>query len=78
LWHAGSPLALQIIGGADDAASTAILGPDVLAGQSPQVRVPARAWQAAEPVAGWTLVSCIVAPAFNFDGFELAPPDWSP
>ena len=28
-------------------------------------------WQAARPVGGWTLVSCLVAPGF---AFELAPP----
>jgi hypothetical protein len=26
----------------------------------------------------WTLVGCTVSPAFTFDGFELAPPGWSP
>jgi len=26
----------------------------------------------------WTLVGCIVSPAFEFDGFELAPADWEP
>jgi len=24
------------------------------------------------------LVGCTVAPAFRFEGFELAPPDWAP
>ena len=27
---------------------------------------------------GWTLLSCTVTPAFEFSGFTLAPPDWSP
>jgi predicted cupin superfamily sugar epimerase len=26
----------------------------------------------------FTLVGCTVTPAFSFDGFELAPPDWTP
>ena len=26
----------------------------------------------------WTLVSCTVAPAFEFSGFTLAPPEWAP
>lgn len=75
LWHAGAPLTLRIAG---DARTSVMLGPDVLAGHEPQARVPAGAWQAAEPVGGWTLVSCIVAPAFTFDGFTLAPPGWEP
>jgi hypothetical protein len=26
----------------------------------------------------WTLVGCTVSPKFHFEGFELAPKDWSP
>jgi predicted cupin superfamily sugar epimerase len=44
----------------------------------PQVVVPAGTWQAARSLGDWTLVGCIVAPAFSFDGFELAPPGWEP
>jgi predicted cupin superfamily sugar epimerase len=44
----------------------------------PQVTVPARAWQAAQSLGDWTLVGCTVAPGFTFDGFELAPKDWTP
>lgn len=72
LWHAGAPLRLGI--GAGDVT----LGPDVVAGQLLQAMVPPGEWQAAWAGDGWTLVSCIVAPGFDFAGFELAPPDWSP
>ena len=44
----------------------------------PQIVVPAGAWQAARPLGSWTLVGCIVSPAFEFDGFELAPDGWEP
>ncbi|HEX5825143.1 MAG TPA: cupin domain-containing protein, partial [Candidatus Limnocylindrales bacterium] len=54
------------------------LGIDVVAGEQPQVVVPAGAWQAARPFGAWTLVGCIVAPAFEFDHFELAAPNWEP
>ena len=54
------------------------LGPDVAAGDEVQVVVPAGAWQAARPLGEWTLVGCVVAPAFTFDGFELAPAGWEP
>lgn len=73
LWHAGSPLAVQIAG-----EDTVLLGGDVLAGQSPQMRVPAGRWQATEALQGWGLVSCVVVPGFAFAGFELAPQGWSP
>jgi predicted cupin superfamily sugar epimerase len=84
-WHAGAPLALSIAPEGDaagevegEAVRTMLLGGDVLGGQSPQLRVPAYHWQAAAPVDGWTLVSCTVIPGFDFAGFTLAPPDWSP
>ena len=54
------------------------LGPDVTAGDEVQAVVPAGAWQAARPLGTWTLVGCVVAPAFTFDGFELAPEGWEP
>jgi len=75
LWHSGSPLRLLID---DGTAQEHLLGGDVLAGQLPQAIVPANAWQAAEAQLGWALVSCVVTPAFEFSGFELAAPDWSP
>ena len=54
------------------------LGTDVATGDEVQVVVPAGAWQAARPLGAWTLVGCIVAPAFTFHGFELAPEGWEP
>ena len=78
VWHyyAGDTLTLQI---ADESgARTVRLGPDVAAGDVPQVVVPAHAWQAAESNGDWTLVGCTVAPGFEFAHFELAPRDWTP
>lgn len=79
IWHhyAGSPLALTLSPDGHDAEAHH-LGPDVLAGQKPQVVVPEGWWQAAESLGEWTLVGCTVAPAFDFSGFEMAPPDWRP
>jgi uncharacterized protein len=74
LWHAGTPLALEL----SPPRTTLPLGPDLAAGQSLQGIVPALAWQRAQPLGPWALVSCIVAPAFEFAGFTLAPPGWSP
>lgn len=76
-WHAGAPLLLSIAA-PDMAAQETWLGADVLNGQTPQALVPAGHWQAARPEGGWTLVSCTVTPGFDFAGFTLAPPDWSP
>ena len=75
-WHAGAPLRLSIADGADR--RDLRLGPDLAAGERPQGVVPPFAWQAAETLGAWTLVGCTVAPAFDFAGFELAPPGWEP
>jgi uncharacterized protein len=79
VWHhyAGDALRLRTWGG-DGAIHETVLGPDLAAGQSPQARVPANIWQSAESAGAWTLVGCTVSPAFDFDGFELAPPGWEP
>jgi predicted cupin superfamily sugar epimerase len=77
-WHAGAALSLGIAATDDTPAQWQTLGPDILAGMSPQAVVPAGQWQAARAEAGWALASCIVAPGFDFGGFTLAPPGWSP
>jgi predicted cupin superfamily sugar epimerase len=76
-WYAGAPLALAMRGGGAGVVRVA-LGPDLSAGARPQAVVPAGWWQAAESAGAWTLVGCTVSPAFEFAGFELAPPGWSP
>lgn len=73
LWQGGAPLALRI-----GRESVLRLGPDAAAGEALLGVVPPDAWQAAEPLGAWGLVSCIVAPAFRFSGFELAPPGFTP
>ena len=75
-WYAGHPLELRLH--KSGATRVALLGPDLGAGQRPQVIVPPHAWQAASPRGGWVLVGCTVSPGFEFDRFELAPPDWTP
>ncbi|WOI53813.1 cupin domain-containing protein [Parvularcula sp. LCG005] len=76
LFHAGAPLVLEI---AESAQRLSVqIGADAMAGQTPQGVVPAGAWQSAQSTGDWTLVSCTVAPAFEFDHFEMAPKGWSP
>ncbi|QAY76934.1 cupin domain-containing protein [Sphingosinicella sp. BN140058] len=78
LFHAGSPLLLRTAATENGPVEEARLGPDVLNGDQPQARIAAGAWQAAEADRGWTLVSCIVSPGFEFSGFTLGPPGWEP
>jgi uncharacterized protein len=71
LWHSGGPLTLAY-GETPEGATAFTLGPDVQAGQQPQVVVPAGAWQAARPAGGEpVLVSCIVSPGFDFADFTM-------
>ena len=76
-WYAGAPLVITVSPNGHDAEATH-LGNDLMAGQRPQVVVPANHWQTAASLGGWTLVGCTVAPAFEFSRFELAPDDWRP
>ena len=77
IWQAGAPLLLEVcdVGGSRKSIR---LGPSAKDGEIFQGIVPPHAWQAAAALGAWTLVSCIVAPAFQFEGFELAAPGWSP
>jgi uncharacterized protein len=79
IWHhyAGAPLELSM---SDDghAVRHLRLGTDFGVGEQPQAVVPRHVWQAARSLGAWTLVGCTVSPAFEFSGFEHAPPDWKP
>ncbi|MCF8483174.1 MAG: cupin domain-containing protein [Rhodospirillum sp.] len=48
------------------------LGPDLEAGQRPQVIVPRGAWQGAKLAEGgsWALMGCTVAPGFDFADYQ--------
>jgi predicted cupin superfamily sugar epimerase len=75
LWffHRGSPLLVDI-GRERSTATTQLLGPDIAAGEQPQLLVPPGHWQRACPRDGEpTLVSCVVVPGFDFADFDLAP-----
>lgn len=75
-WYAGDALELSIA--ESGATVTEVLGPNLAADERPQVVVPKHAWQSARPLGRYTLVGCTVAPAFTFEGFEMAPPSWRP
>ena len=78
-YSAGDPLELRVWSGGGTAVVTHRLGAGMEGdSEAPQVVVPARAWQAARPLGAWTLVGCIVSPAFEFEGFELAADGWEP
>lgn len=78
-WHfyAGAPLVMTLSPNGHDAQAM-YLGPDIAAGQRPQIVVPPNWWQTATSLGAWTLVGCTVAPGFTFETFEMAPPGWRP
>lgn len=81
IWHyyAGDPLGLSVASASGaEVPQRHVLGPDIEAGQRPQVVVPPGAWQSAATMWEWTLVGCTVSPGFRFEGFELAEPGWEP
>jgi hypothetical protein len=73
IWHfyLGDPLELLLLA-PDGTSGTAVLGPDVLDGQHPQLTVPAGTWMGARVVAGgaWTFFGCTMAPGFTYEGYE--------
>lgn len=76
-WYGGGPLELAL--SPDGVREERVrLGSDLAAGERPFALVPRLCWQAARPLGRWALLGCTVCPAFEFAGFELAPPGWRP
>jgi uncharacterized protein len=72
-WHSGGPLELRLGGdGPEPGPPQAVrLHRDA----APQVLVPGGVWQSAVPAGDApVLVSCVVAPGFEYDDFRLASP----
>ncbi|MFE3095067.1 cupin domain-containing protein [Streptomyces sp. NPDC059248] len=76
LWHRGGPLHLRLGGNGtapDEAGAVeAELGNRVERQERPQFLVPGGVWQSAEPAGDEpVLVTCVVAPGFTFEDFEM-------
>jgi hypothetical protein len=76
LWHSGGPLVLRDGGPGPAPASVdatlSTLGPGIAEGQVPQHVIPGGHWQTARPAGDEeVLVSCVVAPGFDFADFTL-------
>ena len=77
-WQAGGPLVLSLSEHGTRVDREIVLGPE-LGTHALLGVVPKGWWQAARPAGGrWCLVSCTVSRAFDYTGFELAPPGWEP
>ena len=76
-FHVGDPVE-QLQLRPDGGGALLLLGPDLAAGMTPQLHVPAGVWQAARlrpgGSHGWTLLGCTVTPGFDFADFEPGDP----
>ena len=74
LWffHLGEPL--EIVSIEREQLTTTTLGNDFEQDEFPQMRIPANTWFGArvKNAKGFSLVSCVVSPGFDFADFELA------
>lgn len=73
--HAGLPLRMLLIDPSGDHREV-LIGSDPRAGEHPQFHVPANCWQgssiaAADGRSGWSLVSTVVSPGFDWHDFVL-------
>ena len=69
-WYAGSALRLLLLR-PDGRVDEPTLGPDIAAGERPQLVVEAGTWQGSAPVGAWSLVGTTTAPPFDWSGFRL-------
>jgi len=74
LWffHQGNPLEIVFI--KDSCIHVITLGNDISNGEVPQAVIPANIWfgSKVKDAKGYSLVSCAVAPGFDFEDFEMA------
>jgi predicted cupin superfamily sugar epimerase len=73
-FHAGDPVEMLHLF-PDGSGRVFVLGPDLAAGQRPQVTVPRGVWQGARvaPGGGWSLMGTTVAPGFEYADYRTAP-----
>ena len=68
----GSPVELFLIDPGISERQRVVLGPaDAGGGAEPVAVIPAGHWQAARTLGGYALVTCTVAPGFEFSDFAL-------
>ncbi|TVR96560.1 MAG: cupin domain-containing protein [Rhodospirillales bacterium] len=79
VWHfqAGCPLRLSLSADGRTVHTLELAAGPPAAARHHAVVLP-RTWMSAVTLGAWSLVTCTTAPAFRFDGFELAPPGWQP
>ncbi|HEY0453409.1 cupin domain-containing protein [Actinophytocola sp.] len=72
-YHAGAPTRMLLAH--NGTVTEHVLGPDVAAGQRPQVIVAPGVWQAAETLGEWTLMGTVVVPPYTDGCVEFGVAD---
>jgi predicted cupin superfamily sugar epimerase len=72
-YHLGESLTIYLIEPSGNV-QRILLGPNVDEGERPQIFLPHHAWFGAKvnKKSAYSLISCMTAPAFDYDDFELA------
>lgn len=73
-FYAGSPLQLLLLH-PDGAVTEPVVGPDIAAGQRPQIVVGPGTWQGSSSAGDWSLIGTTMAPPFDWEGFTLGDRD---
>ena len=73
-WYAGAPLQMLLLH-PDGSVDQPVLGPDIIRGERPQLRVPAGVWQGSHSTGAWSLVGTTMAPPFDWQGFVMGDAD---
>jgi len=69
-YYAGAPAQMLLLF-PDGTSGEPVLGADLLAGQQPQLVVPAGVWQGSSTQGDWTLLGTTMAPPYTDEGFTL-------
>lgn len=66
VWHfyMGAPAEMIVTNGSE-MRQTSLIGCDVVAGQRPQLAVPAYFWQSCRSLGDWTLLGCTMSPGYS-------------
>lgn len=66
VWHyyAGAP-AEMVVSNGGQSQQISLLGVDLLAGQRPQLAVPAYFWHSCRSLGDWTLLGCTMTPGYS-------------
>ena len=70
-WYAGSPLRMLLLHPGGRVEQPILGPPDIAAGATPQLIIPAGVWQGSSPLGAWTLLGTTMAPPFAWSGFRL-------